>query len=316
MFYYIYAHYRNDTGEVFYVGKGEGNRHKSKQGRNPYWHNIVKSHGYISKILQYFEKEEDAHKAEQELIAERGRKDLGKGLLVNMSDGGEGASGAVRTPEQRQRYSESTWMNTEAGKASMRGDLNPAKRDDVRAILSERNAHRDPGVREKGAATFRAMGDAHPSKGEKHRAMMREMNPSKEPLVRAKISQSRMGQPSWNTGLSTGPMSDEQKVKIGESSKRAWEAKKASGGNLFSDEGLVNVKESTRLRSIRKSKGTYVTPQGLFALISEAAAANTVSTKTITKNCLGYSRDGKSYLPKVGWSFMPKGQDDGASLSV
>jgi hypothetical protein len=135
MKFYIYAHYRNDTGEVFYIGKGEGNRHKSKQGRNPYWHNIVQAHGYKIEILQHYESEEDAFHAEQELISELGRKDLGKGLLVNMSDGGEGASGAVRTPEQRQRYSESTWMNTEAGKASVRGDLNPAKRDDVRAIL-------------------------------------------------------------------------------------------------------------------------------------------------------------------------------------
>lgn len=306
MKFYIYAHYRNDTGEVFYVGKGEGNRHKSKQGRNRYWHNIVKAHGYKIEILQHYESEEDAFHAEQELISELGRKDLGKGLLVNMSDGGEGASGAVRTPEQRQRYSESTWMRTEAGKASMRGDLNPAKRDDVRAILSERNAHRDPAVREKGAATFRAMGDAHPSKSEKHRALMREMNPAKDSIVRAKISQSRIGQPSWNAGLSTGPMSDEQKVKIGESSKRAWEAKKASGENLFSDEGLAKIKESTRLRSLRQSKGTYVTPQGSFALISEAAAANTVSARTITKNCLGYSRDGKKYEPKYGWYFIKK----------
>jgi hypothetical protein len=207
-------------------------------------------------------------------------------------------------------------MNTETGKASMRGDLNPAKRDDVRAILSERNAHRDPAVREKGAATFRAMGDAHPSKSEKHRAMMRELNPSKDPLVRAKISQSRMGQTSWNAGLSTGPMSDEQKVKIGESSKRAWDAKRASAEKLISDQGLANIQESTRLRSLRQSKGTYATPQGSFALIAEAAAANNVSARTVTKNCLGYNRDGKSYRPKVGWSFISKARDDEVSLRV
>lgn len=306
MKFYLYAHYRNDTGEVFYIGKGVGNRYKSKQGRNPYWENIVKAHGYKVEILQYFATEEDAFRAEQSLIADLGRKDLGKGLLVNMSDGGEGASGAVRTPEQRKRYSASTWMRTDAGKASMRGDLNPAKRDDVRAILSERNAHRDPAVREKGAATFRAMGDAHPSKSEKHRAMMREMNPAKDPIVRAKISQSRIGQASWNAGLSTGPMSDEQKIKIRESSKRAWEEKKASGENLFSDQGLANIKESTRKRALSQSKGMYLTPKGSFALISAAAEANEVTSKTITKNCLGYSRNGKSYLPKDGWGFKPK----------
>jgi hypothetical protein len=316
MKFYIYAHYRNDTGEVFYIGKGEGNRHKSKQGRNPYWHNIVKAHGYKIEILQHYESEEEAFKAEQELIFGLGRKDLRKGLLVNMSDGGEGASGAVRTPEQRQRYSESTWMRTEAGKASMRGDLNPAKRDDLRALLAERNAHRDPAVREKGAATFRAMGDAHPSKSEKHRTMMRENNPVKDPEVRAKISKAKTGKPSPRAGMKVGPMSEEQKIKIKEALSRVWDAKRASGEKLISDQGLANIQESTRLRSLRQSKGTYATPQGSFALIAEAAAANNVSARTVTKNCIGYSRDGKSYLPKVGWSFIPKGHNDGASLMV
>lgn len=306
MKYYIYAHYRKDTGDVFYIGKGEGNRHKSRQGRNPYWLNIVNAHGYKIEILQHFETEKEAFDAEQSLIADLGRKDLGKGLLVNMSDGGEGASGAIRTSEQRLRYSQSTWMRTEAGKASMRGDLNPAKRVDVRAILSERNAHRDPAVRAKGAATFSAMGDAHPSKSEAHRTLMREHNPTKDPEVRMKISKSRMGQPSWNTGLTVGPLTDQHKARIGESSKRSWDKKKSTGADLFSADGLEQIRKATRLRSINQSKGLYETPRGSFVLITEAAKANEVSSKTVTKNCQGYTRDGKTYFPKQGWSFKPK----------
>jgi hypothetical protein len=306
MKYYIYAHYRNDTGDVFYIGKGEGNRHKSRQGRNPYWLNIVNAHGYTVEILKHFKTENEAFDAEQSLIAELGRKDLGKGLLVNMSDGGEGASGTVRSPEQRQRYSQTTWMRTEAGRASMRGDQNPAKRDDVRAILSERNAHRDPAVRARGAATFRSMGDAHPSKSEAHRTLMLEHNPTKDPEVRAKISKSRMGQPSWNAGLTTGPLTEQHRTRIGESSKRSWDDKKTSGADLFTAHGLAQIKRATRTRSINQSKGLYVTPRGSFVLIIEAAKANEVSSRTVTKNCLGYSRDGKDYLPKEGWSFKPK----------
>jgi hypothetical protein len=304
MKFYIYAHYRNDTDVVFYIGKGEGNRHNSKQGRNPYWHNIVKAHGYKSEILQHFETEEEAFQAEQELIAELGRKDLGNGLLVNMSDGGEGASGAVRTLEQRKNYSAKAWKRTEAGKASMRGDLNPAKRDDVRAILSARNPHRDPVIREKGAAKFRAMGEAHPSKSQKHRAMMREKNPTKDPAVRAKIAKTKTGIPSPRAGVKVGPMSEEQKANIGKSVKLSYEAKRSSGENFISDQGLEKIREATRLRSLKQSKGTYVTPNGDFVLVSEAALANSVSSKTVTKNCLGYSRDGKNYLPKSGWSFV------------
>lgn len=306
MKYYIYAHYRNDSGEVFYVGKGEGNRHNSKQGRNQYWRNIVEKHGYSIEILGYFETEEAAFLAERELIAKIGRKDLDKGPLANMSDGGEGASGAVRTPEQRKRYSEKTWMRTEEGKASMRGELNPAKREDVRKILSERNAHRDPTIREKGAATFRAMGDAHPSRRPTHRAMMRERNPAKDPEVQAKISKSRKGQKSWNAGKTIGPMDPEQKKKIGASSKKAWASKKATGEPLFTAEGLEKIQAATRSRSLRLSKGTYITPKGDFQIIAEAAMVNGVSSKTVTKNCQGYSRDGKIYAPKDGWGFIPK----------
>lgn len=306
MRFYLYAHIRNDTDEVFYIGKGEGSRFKSQQGRNSYWMNIVNAHGYKAVIIEYFETETEAFNAEMFFIASLGRKDLGQGPLVNMSDGGEGASGAVRTEEQRKRYSENTWMRTEAGRASMRGDLNPSKRLEVRVILSERNPHRDPTIREKGAATFRAMGDTHPSKSEKHRNFMREKNPAKRDDVRLKISKSRLGQPSWNTGMKLGPLSDEHREKIGTASKKNWNAKRISGDPLFSDDGLTRIKEATRKRSLQQSKGTYITPKGAYQLISEAATANGFTGATIVKNCMGYKRDGKYYAPKLGWSFTPK----------
>jgi hypothetical protein len=63
---------------------------------------------------------------------------------------------------------------------------------------------------------------------------------------------------------------------------------------------------AARERSIKLSKGIYVTPKGKFILLIEAANANEVSSKTISKNCLGYVRNGKKYLPKLGWSFTPK----------
>ena len=38
--YYVYIHY-TASGKPFYVGKGKGNRYKTKSGRNQHWHNIV-----------------------------------------------------------------------------------------------------------------------------------------------------------------------------------------------------------------------------------------------------------------------------------
>lgn len=306
MKYYVYKHLRKDTREVFYVGKGEGNRHKSKIGRNPYWKNIVEKHGLIIEIIEYFDAEKLAFEAEARLIASIGRKDLGKGPLVNMSDGGEGASGAVRTLEQRKTYSEKTWMRTEAGKASVTGDNNPAKKPETRKKLSENNAHRNPVIREKGAATFRAFGDKHPSKSIAHREMMRQANPASRPEIRKKISESKMGMPSPMKGIKTGPMSAEQKALISQTTKAAKDAKKAKGEKLISDEGAEKIRIASRERSLKNSKGTYLTPAGNFELLIDAARANAVSSKTIAKNCLGYERDGKCYQPKLGWSFKSK----------
>jgi len=103
-------------------------------------------------------------------------------------------------------------MRTEAGKASVSGDKNPAKKPETRRKLSENNAHRNPAIREKGAATFSAFGDNHPSKSQSHREMMRKDNPASRPEVRKKISESKMGVPSPRKGIETGPLSEEHNV--------------------------------------------------------------------------------------------------------
>ena len=47
--FYTYFHTRNDTGKVFYVGKGKGRR-AHEPGRNPHWKNIVAKHGCEIKL--------------------------------------------------------------------------------------------------------------------------------------------------------------------------------------------------------------------------------------------------------------------------
>jgi len=51
--------------------------------------------------------EEFAHLLEMELISRFGRKDLGKGSLLNLTDGGEGNTGWICTPETRNKISQS-----------------------------------------------------------------------------------------------------------------------------------------------------------------------------------------------------------------
>ena len=87
--YYVYVHYRLDTGNPFYVGKGTKYRASCCQDRNKYWHNIVNKYGYRIQILQ------DNLNKIQALNAEKLTISLFKKFynLVNYTNGGDGGNG-------------------------------------------------------------------------------------------------------------------------------------------------------------------------------------------------------------------------------
>jgi hypothetical protein len=97
--YYTYAYLRED-GTPYYIGKGKGDRIYSKQRG-------IKAPKDKSRIILLKEglTEEEAFKHEIYMIAVFGRKDLGTGTLRNRTNGGEGASGAVRSAEARKNMS-------------------------------------------------------------------------------------------------------------------------------------------------------------------------------------------------------------------
>lgn len=122
MEYYIYIHYNKITNEPFYVGKGKDDRAWKKTSRNIYWKNIVKKYGYYIEILEKDLFEEDAYVKEKELILFYGRRDLGTGCLVNMTDGGDGHTGWVMTDEIREKYRKASTgrKHTEETKENLR----------------------------------------------------------------------------------------------------------------------------------------------------------------------------------------------------
>jgi hypothetical protein len=109
--YYVYE-LSWPNGDVFYVGKGTGNRYRSTIYGSSRDGNVGKVRA-ITRIREFgFEPtttivtrgltEQKAHELERTLIRKYGRADLKAGQLVNLTDGGEGASGHVQTPQERE----------------------------------------------------------------------------------------------------------------------------------------------------------------------------------------------------------------------
>lgn len=103
-----YHHLRKDTQEVFYVGIGEPNRPYEDGSRNPHWHHIVDKVGYEVLIIKENITWEEACQWEISEIKKIGRRDLGLGPLVNLTDGGEGTQGVIITDERRENISKAT----------------------------------------------------------------------------------------------------------------------------------------------------------------------------------------------------------------
>jgi hypothetical protein len=115
MFYvYVYRDPRPTKSNLpVYVGKGTGDRdisHWSKGSHNKPFQDFIshlKQRGLVASCERVFETEVEAEAfaKEIELIALYGRRNTGTGTLFNRTDGGEGATGAIRSEEEKAHLS-------------------------------------------------------------------------------------------------------------------------------------------------------------------------------------------------------------------
>lgn len=102
--YYVYEWYIIETNEVFYVGKGTGNRYKSLKSRNKFFIDMYKSHNCnVRKIYENLTEEESFEKEIETIKFYREHTNY---RLTNQTDGGEGTSGWQPSDEFRKKQSD------------------------------------------------------------------------------------------------------------------------------------------------------------------------------------------------------------------
>lgn len=164
--FYVYEHIRPDTGMVFYVGKGCGDRAINFNARSKKWKAVRKEAGGVE--VRYpvsLVNEELSLFAEMEYIDVLRRRGV---ALINQSDGGTGTTGRIVSEETKRKIGEAN-----KNKPKARGEQHGmyGRKHTLKAIAKMKESQ-----------SKREWGEKHPFYGKTH---------SEE--AKAKISENRKG---------------------------------------------------------------------------------------------------------------------------
>lgn len=126
--FYIYEWFDLDNGDVFYVGKGHGDRYKKNKSRNDMFDSYIKTHRCDVRIVEHFDSEDDAFRAENEFIERY--KNIGQ-CQTNIALGGRGTQ--YMTGEKNPMFGK-PWFNEDTPEEKI------AEWKRKVACLGERNA--------------------------------------------------------------------------------------------------------------------------------------------------------------------------------
>ena len=225
----LYIHKRIADDSVFYVGIGKSKKRAySKKTRNPHWHSIA-SKGYKVEILFENLSWDEAKLMESKLIQQYGRRDLGLGMLVNMTDGGDGLG--VVSDDVRHKMSTS-WKPHSAEVAQKRLEAlrkvvtGKPRSNETKMKISKGNKGKSRTEEYKAAVSERMKGKTPWNKGKKlpplsdeHKRALLQANRCRacSDETKSKISNANKGRVSFRKGI---PLSEEHKRKISEARRR------------------------------------------------------------------------------------------------
>ena len=134
--FYVYEWYNVNTDEVFYVGKGIGNRYKQVSKRNQLFKDYYENNECAVRIVKNFELEKDAFTYENQRILEL--KAQGQ-CFCNLDNGGTGGVNFIWTDEMREYKSIHNPMKEEEQRQRMR-ESNPMYNPEIAERVAQKNS--------------------------------------------------------------------------------------------------------------------------------------------------------------------------------
>ena len=177
--YYVYEYLRED-GTPYYVGKGKNNRAyvNNRSIPKPLDTNRIK-------LVKTELTEQEAFDLEIALILTYGRKDLGTGILRNMTNGGEGVSGRVTKPETIEKR-----ISKNKGKKRTLEQKH-------RMSLAQKGKAPTTFTEEQKAVISKKISESHKNKpkSEEHKNKLSQINKGKSPGPRSEETKQKMRKP-------------------------------------------------------------------------------------------------------------------------